>query len=705
MEKEKTVTLYIPSGMKMGLVTEPLRAQKKQKSSISSNNRKVSTKEENNFTETKFSPENYEINKPKNAQDKNYNTPQISKHSDVQNKMGNKITPPKTICRNRSLKVEQYNFKINENIIYDVDINSMKVNLEDCKNAILPSQNNDFYNKKTELVKSNESSLMSRNHTFKSDDKTEDRRKNTTDMLQETKTCENIFLKSRLCEQLRKSKGNCTAVNNNNDQTIETCVKNIKKDTQELQQQKSRKLECNCTKCDKFVDCSAWCCNNIEFGDNSSFKKVLALLKSDTNRKEMPIKSITNDKMVLHGAVISKPVSSLENTSFDEYIQGALKSHNCAIATNMQSYVWPAVQRGLNVFMVGAPQTGKTLAYLPSFCTSALEKSGRYLELSDYEGPLVVLLCSDSKKCDALEGLIKSLITDCWDIATVSVLKDSSVHINCDILISVPSILEESLKLETVRLKRLCHVAIEDAHVLLKTHNQSMEKLFTVMNKLQINRPHNKNIQIVVSSEKWSPDLDTLLKKLYTRPLVYIEDFLEAALYSNIKFKTKKVKSSHKLFYLEDILKTNYRSHRTIVFCKDKEILDISEYLKICGVECITISNDLMEDEIHENENLWCSLNTETYKVLLTTDALFEKTQHVLNASWIVHYSFPSNWSYFQKRFRSLAENLYTPFNVDSKTSLDRCSFLIIDENSNEETFINTFTEVITRNLIKYFQL
>jgi superfamily II DNA/RNA helicase len=188
------------------------------------------------------------------------------------------------------------------------------------------------------------------------------------------------------------------------------------------------------------------------------------------------------------------------------------------------------------------------------------------------------------------------------------------LQINCDILISVPSILEESLKLETVRLKRLCHVAIEDAHVLLKTHNQSMEKLFTVMNKLQINRPHNKNIQIVVSSEKWSPDLDTLLKKLYTRPLVYIEDFLEAALYSNIKFKTKKVKSSHKLFYLEDILKTNYRSHRTIVFCKDKEILDISEYLKICGVECITISNDLMEDEIHENENLWCSLNTETYK-------------------------------------------------------------------------------------------
>jgi hypothetical protein len=147
MEKEKTVTLYIPSGMKMGLVTEPLRAQKKQKSSISSNNRKVGTKE-NNFTETKFSPENYEINKPKNAQDKNYNTPQISKHSDVKNNMGNKITPPKTICRNRSLKLEQYNFKINENIIYDVDINSMKVNLEDVKDATLPSGNNDLYNKK-----------------------------------------------------------------------------------------------------------------------------------------------------------------------------------------------------------------------------------------------------------------------------------------------------------------------------------------------------------------------------------------------------------------------------------------------------------------------------------------------------------------------------------------------------------------------------
>ncbi|XP_015833323.1 putative ATP-dependent RNA helicase TDRD12 isoform X2 [Tribolium castaneum] len=405
--------------------------------------------------------------------------------------------------------------------------------------------------------------------------------------------------------------------------------------------------------------------------------------------------------------VIPKPLFSLDETNIDANIQKAMVKINCASSKDVQSYMWPAVQRGLNTFMIAAPKSGKTLAYLPAFCSFAMEKNDRYAELAQYTGPLIIILCPTSKNCNELHDLITELVVECWDAPVVEVLTENSpVQSDCDILVTVPSVLEECLKAGKVSLKRLCHLAIEDGYFLLKNHNQSMEKLLKIINIAQTNRPHNKNIQIVVSSEKWSSDLELLLRKLYVTPLVCFEDFLEAAVYSKVEFKKKKLKSLYKLFYLDDVLKGHYMTHKAVVFCEEEEIGTIKEHLEISGVECITISNDLIEDEIFENEDMWRSLPTGQYKVFLCTDALFERTARVLNANWVVHYSLPSNWTQFQKRFRCLVENLCSPFDVSDniyKTN-DKCSFLLIDEACDNQIFLDFF-EVLTRNLVTHLQL
>lgn len=111
------------------------------------------------------------------------------------------------------------------------------------------------------------------------------------------------------------------------------------------------------------------------------------------------------------------------------------------------------------------------------------------------------------------------------------------------------------------------------------------------------------------------------------------------------------------------------------------------------------ISNDLIEDQIFENEDMWRFLAEGEYKgkfcfiiffvivfvvVLLCTDALFEKTVQVLNASWVIHYSPPTNGTQFQKRFRCFAQNLGSPFDISNSiyNTQDNCCYLLIDENN-----------------------
>lgn len=117
-------------------------------------------------------------------------------------------------------------------------------------------------------------------------------------------------------------------------------------------------------------------------------------------------------------------------------------------------------------------------------------------------------------------------------------------------LVTMPSTLEECVKLGKVGLKRVCHVAIEDGHVLLKKYKQSMQKILQIIDIINAKRPQHVNVQVILSSEKWSDDLETLSKELYITPLLCFEDFLQAANYSKVKIWKKKLKPQYKQFYL-----------------------------------------------------------------------------------------------------------------------------------------------------------
>ncbi|XP_044270174.1 putative ATP-dependent RNA helicase TDRD12 isoform X2 [Tribolium madens] len=700
MEKQNIITKYIPAGVNVANSIREIEPKSKKgirfdqirESDICFPEEACNTKQENSSSK--------ELQEIKTKLRDNLEVRNKSKEQQ-------KLSLRKVIHKNSGLAIDNLNITVNENVVCPPNKELQKIKTKLTDN---PEARNEQQKQSLRKVIHKNSGLTIDNFNITVNENVLFGKLPSEPHVEETNATP-VSFKDIICERLRKSKKTKQNKIENSPSTIfDKFKKNKVEKLKEIEKTSPalKKQKCECNDCDKFVTCSFWLQNNVSFdeADNTNVTKGLPLLKSQPTEKEIAVLKTFN-KIILHGVVIPKPLFSLDETNIDDNIQKALVRINCTSSKDIQSYMWPAIQRGLSTFMIAAPKSGKTLAYLPVFCTFAMEKNDRYAELAKYEGPLIIILCPNSKNCLDLHNLISALILDCWDAPVVEVLTENSpVQSNCDILVTVPSILEECLKAGKVSLKRLCHLAIEDGYFLLKNHNQSMEKLLKIINIAQTNRPHRKNVQIVVSSEKWSADLELLLKKLYITPIVCFEDFLEAAVYSKVEFKKKKLKSLHKLFYLDDVLKLHYMTQKAVVFCEEEEISNIKEHLEINGVECIMISNDLIEDEIFENEDMWRSLLKGQYKVFLCTDALFEKTARVLNANWVIHYSLPSNWAQFQKRFRCLVENLCSPFDVRDniyKTN-DKCSFLLIDEACDNQIFLDFF-EVLTRNLVTHLQL
>lgn len=109
---------------------------------------------------------------------------------------------------------------------------------------------------------------------------------------------------------------------------------------------------------------------------------------------------------------IPTPAYQIAKVNFHLNVHRNLTQLDYRDAKRIQAYTWQSLLRNHNVFMVHGPQTGKTLAYLPVMCTFILEKEERYRNLSKTGGPIVVILCRNSKKCEDIYFLTNKLLSN-----------------------------------------------------------------------------------------------------------------------------------------------------------------------------------------------------------------------------------------------------------------------------------------------------
>lgn len=89
----------------------------------------------------------------------------------------------------------------------------------------------------------------------------------------------------------------------------------------------------------------------------------------------------------------------ISHVNFHKEVYSSLLRLEYKEAKRIQIYSWPAILRNQHTFLIHGPQSGKTMAYLPMICNFLLEKSERY-SFAKSGGPVAVILCSNSRKCE-----------------------------------------------------------------------------------------------------------------------------------------------------------------------------------------------------------------------------------------------------------------------------------------------------------------
>jgi superfamily II DNA/RNA helicase len=329
---------------------------------------------------------------------------------------------------------------------------------------------------------------------------------------------------------------------------------------------------CECDSCNHFTKSADWCtASHLKFEADNTKKtykerKLLPLFRSAKHPGKTPkiitfnpdnltkLERKTLFRTLVHGEAIPQPITLLSDTYFSKDMQSSLQTLNYKYSLPIQSFAWPAIFRQMNVFMIGGHKSGKTMSYLPAVCTFSTQPCCKYDLLEKYKGPLVIIICRNSKQCEEIFDLIKKLYSSIQFKPRIFIMTYPITNIhNTDILITIPESLMHCLKSRIINFKRLCHLVLEDASSLLNQEGETVSNILTVVDQMLQNRVQNIGVQLIVSSEKWTKDLKELFKSIYVTPLVCIGNYLEAALYGNTQFEIKFLMSDQKKAYLEGL--------------------------------------------------------------------------------------------------------------------------------------------------------
>ncbi|KAJ8944733.1 hypothetical protein NQ314_009386 [Rhamnusium bicolor] len=383
------------------------------------------------------------------------------------------------------------------------------------------------------------------------------------------------------------------------------------------------KPHCSCKQCDHWTNDVDWK-NDLNFLDEPNKTKYFSCM-TKLQKQAAP-------KLLVHCEYSPSSVRIVSEANFHPDIHRSLHQLEYRETKRIQIYTWPAILRLQHLCMINGPQTGKTMGYLPGLLTFLLERNERYSSLLQKAGgPIFIILCANSKKCEDIYDLAKILLGR-HTKSKVSLITYPLTHVNTshiDLLVTTPMVLTDLLKSNAINFKRLCHLILEDGDKILKQKSEVMNKIFGLIQCMLHNRVHSKPVQLIVCAEHWNVSIENLMKTLSNTPLICIGNYLEAALYGKMQFSMRFVNSA----------------------CKEQEL-----------------------------------------KILICTDFLLHSLLTVTSASLLIHYSLPASWTKFVKRFSCLLENCKSPLN--SKESKIKCQSVVLCDEECEEHMLKFFSYI-----------
>ncbi|KAF7997121.1 hypothetical protein HCN44_005398 [Aphidius gifuensis] len=414
--------------------------------------------------------------------------------------------------------------------------------------------------------------------------------------------------------------------------------------------------------------------------DKSSNTKSSSSSSSETTK----FAKNSNDYLIVSKVQVDG-LPCLAEAKFPYDIHKNLSSMKITSLRNIQSLVWPAITKGLDVLAIGPTGCGKTLSYVPPI--SSIIAKTRNERYDTY--PMALVICANTNDVIDISNLFQGLLENYDKINIISAYNGrpdrtiSSLIINgCHIIVSTaPYLLRYLSKDEShckiLNLKYLRHIIVDRVDVILEKHKKPLTELFkkyTPIGRDKFRNMENTTIQFIAVAEKWSTNVGQFAG-LFTNPYTCITSFPDAVICCGIKPVLRLIHKIDKSDKIIQLLGDNWKTLKTVIVCTNKE--EVNELKKSLSSthDLIILDEDILN--IEKNKQLWNISKCGTYSILICTDSLLSEIG-IRDADWLIHYSVSTKTkSIFYNRFVTLMDKL--------KNEKQKLVTIFIDETNDEQ--------------------
>lgn len=393
---------------------------------------------------------------------------------------------------------------------------------------------------------------------------------------------------------------------------------------------------------------------------------------------------------------VPKPYEKITDAIFYDEIHASLRLLNFQTIYRTQAYSWPVNLELGSVFIINNEKSGKTFSYLPALLTNLMSWSID-TEPIPGNGPIGVIIVRSSREAEILHKYCTRLVPrgklsivqafGMWncDNQKVDLLN------GCDLLITTPPCFSRLAEGETIKLfskERIKHLVFDDLdsmHDLFENDIRNIVRTCTFgENEIE------KNPQLIVTSTSWKNYLRKYMRLAYD-PLVIIGSFVEAAVYAKCRFSLSLVKGSHqeKLERLASFVNTNrWKSKKTLIVFNTQGELDAAVAdNRSCWSSCSefhVVGERVLPDEVEEMLHFWHLEKPGNMSIMLTIDrCLLELVNKIKTVEILIHFSLPSNWSKFSRRFATMNNSFLKV--VTGDTAERPATIVLLDERNAKE--------------------
>ncbi|XP_033150098.1 LOW QUALITY PROTEIN: putative ATP-dependent RNA helicase SoYb [Drosophila busckii] len=415
--------------------------------------------------------------------------------------------------------------------------------------------------------------------------------------------------------------------------------------------------------------------------DRDKLERVYRELQGLSLQSKPPVPAVVPAapaRLVLaHSLEQLQPVNAPAETKLSVAMQRQLRFQQLLPC---QRYAWPHLLAGHSLYLVDRPGGGRSWSYVPALCTR-VQQAMLMRNVGSKLGPLAIILADTVSNAQLLHGHCQQLLQgfETQLLKVVNSHAHSMVELyqmmlnSCGILVTTVTHLQHLLQsklhvgMELIDAQRLQCLVIDDYDRLRTALPQQWHEVWQLLQSMLL--PQR---QLVLVAQQWHAGalLDSF-KRLASKPLLLFSDFLEAAIYGQIKLAMALQRSEKKQQQLLQYLDAQQPLKRpTVIYCKhEQQLQQLSQFLNGHGFECIGPT----EAEAQRPKQL----------LLLTDDHPPLKSTRM---EQLIHYSLPDSWSKFTYRFHVLQHSIKnclveTP---QGETKL-LSSYIMLDESNSGE--------------------